>query len=351
METKILTWNQLDEIAAILKKGGIVIFPTETVFGMGCIASCEKAYARLLGTKKRQPDKPFTLMCSNLTQIAMHAEVDKNTIAVMKEFMPGSITLLLKARKGLEERFTLGQKTIGVRVPDSKEVRDLIDKVGCPLFVPSANLSGEPPITSFEEAKKQFDGVVDAIVEGNCADKKASTIVDLSKAEPALVREGPVSFGTIKGVYGADKKTLVALGSDHGGYTYKEAIKEHLLDMGYDVYDAGTNSKDSCDYPIFAIDAAKKVASKEAELGVLVCTSGEGIAIAANKVKGIRCGIGYDDVATGKTREHNDANMVAFGEAYMKLDDVLRRVDIFLSEAFSTEAKHSRRVQEIKSAE
>ncbi len=73
--------------------------------------------------------------------------------------------------------------------------------------------------------------------------------------------------------------------------------------------------------------------------------------MAANKIKGVRCGIGYDDIATGKTREHNNANMVAFGQAYMKLDDVLRRVDIFLSEAFSKEEKHRRRVEEIKSAE
>lgn len=351
MKTEILNWNQIDEIATILKEGGIVIFPTETVFGMGCIASSEEAYARLVETKRRQPDKPFTLMCSSLTQIAMHAEMDKNTITVMKNFMPGPITLLLKARNCLEKRYTLGQKTIGVRIPDSKEVRDLIGKVGCPLFVPSANYSGEPAVTSFEDAKKQFDGVVDAIVEGSCTDKLASTIVDLSQDEPVLVRKGPIPFAVIKETYELDNKALIALGSDHGGYTYKEAIKEHVLAMGYEVYDAGTNSLNSCDYPLFAFDAANKVASGEAKLGILVCTSGEGISMAANKIKGVRCGIGYDDIATGKTREHNNANMVAFGQAYMKLDDVLRRVDIFLSEAFSKEEKHRRRVEEIKSAE
>ena len=101
----------------------------------------------------------------------------------------------------------------------------------------------------------------------------------------------------------------ISLGSDQGGFEYKEAIKKHLIQKGFEVLDVGTFGKESVDYPVFGIKAARAVASGQAEYGIVVCTTGEGISIAANKVKGIRCGIGYDDAATEKTREHNDCNM------------------------------------------
>jgi ribose 5-phosphate isomerase B len=140
----------------------------------------------------------------------------------------------------------------------------------------------------------------------------------------------------------------ISLGSDHAGFELKEAIKKHLIEKGHEVLDEGTNSAESVDYPIFAEKAALDVTSGKAEYGILCCGSAEGICIAANKVKGIRAGIGYDDIVVGKMREHNDANVISFGQKYMKEEDVLRRVDIFLSEKFSTEAKHHRRVKKIE---
>lgn len=138
----------------------------------------------------------------------------------------------------------------------------------------------------------------------------------------------------------------IALGSDHAGYNQKNKIKEHLVNKGYEVIDVGTNSLDSCDYPIFGIAAAKEVASGNAEYGILVCSSGEGIMMSANKVKGIRCGIGYNDDVARLTREHNNANMIAFGATFMNDEDVIRRVDIFLNTEFAG-GRHARRVGEI----
>lgn len=142
----------------------------------------------------------------------------------------------------------------------------------------------------------------------------------------------------------------IALGSDHGGYSYKEAIKKHLIDIGHDVIDVGAFSTDSCHYPLSGIAAGEKVASGEADIGFIVCTSGEGISIAANKVKGVRAAIGYDDKVAEMARRHNDANILAFGEAYMKLDDVLRRTDIFLNTPFEG-GRHATRVDMIKDYE
>lgn len=139
----------------------------------------------------------------------------------------------------------------------------------------------------------------------------------------------------------------IVVGSDHAGYDYKIEIKKHLEKLGHQVEDVGAYSKDSCDYPIFGRAAAEKVAKKEAEFGILVCSSGEGIAISANKIKGVRCGLAYNDDVARLMRQHNDANMIAFGQSFMELEDVLRRVDIFLATEHEG-GRHARRVSEIE---
>ena len=139
----------------------------------------------------------------------------------------------------------------------------------------------------------------------------------------------------------------IVIGSDHAGYAYKKEIKAYLKAKGIQVIDVGTNSIESCDYPIFAHEAAKKVAEGDAEYGILVCSSGEGIAIAANKVKGIRAGIAYNDEVARLMRQHNNANMIAFGATFMKLPDVLKRIEIFLKTPFEG-GRHERRVNAIE---
>ena len=139
----------------------------------------------------------------------------------------------------------------------------------------------------------------------------------------------------------------IVIASDHAGFDYKEEIKKFLNNNKIEVVDVGTNSKESCDYPIFAHLAAEKVANGEVDFGILVCSSGEGIAIAANKIKGVRAGIAYNDEVAGLMRQHNNANMIAFGASFMKLDDVLKRINIFLNTPFEG-GRHERRVNEIE---
>ena len=139
----------------------------------------------------------------------------------------------------------------------------------------------------------------------------------------------------------------ISIGSDHAGYAYKEEIKEYLSKKGFEMIDVGTNSTDSCDYPDFGKEAAKKVASGEATYGIVVCSSGEGISIAANKIKGVRCGLAYNDDVARLIRQHNDANMIGFGASFMSLEDVLKRIDIFLTTPFEG-GRHERRVNKIE---
>ena len=142
----------------------------------------------------------------------------------------------------------------------------------------------------------------------------------------------------------------IAVGSDHGGLTYKNAIKEHLIAQGHEVVDVGTHTEESCHYPIYGESVARKVANKECQFGVVVCTSGEGICMAANKVKGVRCGIAYNDEVAKLMRQHNDANVIAFGQKFMELKDVLNRVDIFLRTEFEG-GRHQTRVDLITKIE
>ena len=347
MATKYVTWEQKEEAVAALKRGEIVLFPTETVYGAACLASSKQAYERLCAVKGRPADKPFTLMCSSITQAVIHAQINCGVMALMKAFMPGEITLLLNARENTSPWIDLGTGVIGVRVPNSKEVITLIDAIEEPLLVTSANLSGQAPALTGEEAKAIFDGKVSVVIEGECVSHVPSTVVSCVNGELKLIRQGSIEFQQIQKVYDAASLT-VAIGCDHGGFEHKTAIVNHLTERGFKVLDFGCHEKKSVDYPNYGHLVGKAVAEKSADLGIVVCTSGEGISIAANKVPGIRCGIGYDDVATGKTREHNNANVIAFGQKYMPLADVLRRVDIFLCEKFSLEEKHHRRVKQIE---
>lgn len=139
----------------------------------------------------------------------------------------------------------------------------------------------------------------------------------------------------------------LSIGSDHAGFKYKEEVKKYLESKGHTVFDVGTNSLDSCDYPIFGRAAAQKVADKEVDFGILICSSGEGIMMSANKIKGVRCGIAYNDDVARLIRQHNNANMIAFGASFMALEDVIRRIDIFLQTEFEG-GRHERRVNEIE---
>lgn len=139
----------------------------------------------------------------------------------------------------------------------------------------------------------------------------------------------------------------IAIGSDHAGFDAKEEVIKFLKQEGYEVEDVGTNSKDSCDYPIFGRKVGELVARKNCDYGVVICSSGEGIMMAANKVKGIRCGIAYADQIAELLRQHNDANVISFGANFMNIEDIKRRLKIFLNTKFLGE-RHLRRVNLIE---
>ncbi len=136
----------------------------------------------------------------------------------------------------------------------------------------------------------------------------------------------------------------ISIGCDHGAFALKEHLKDYLTRQGHEVLDCGTDSADSCDYPIFAKAAAQQVASGACERGIVLCTTGIGVSMCANKVKGVRCALCHEPLSAEMTRRHNDANMLAMGAGIVGKNLAERIVDVFLTTGFEG-GRHERRVK------
>ena len=143
----------------------------------------------------------------------------------------------------------------------------------------------------------------------------------------------------------------IAIAADHAGFTLKEALRERLSATGPEVTDLGGFSEQSIDYPEYAAAVAGRIMSGEARRGILVCSTGIGMSIAANKVDGIRAAVALNPEAVQLTREHNDANVLALGAKFLSVEEALPLVEIFLATEFSGAARHSRRIQQIAAIE
>jgi len=174
---KILEKNQFEVASNIVRNGGLIAFPTETVFGLGVIYNDKEAYDRLVRVKRRPPEKPFTLMCGKVDDIDRFAIVSPVARKLINKFMPGQFTIILKAKPGLPSWVVSKEGNVGIRVSSDELVSNLIIKAGEPLLVPSANKSGEPPLTIDRDVIDVFSSEVDAIIKGGSTSNVPSTIV------------------------------------------------------------------------------------------------------------------------------------------------------------------------------
>ena len=188
--------NQVDEMAQILKNDGVISIPTDTVFGICASINSKIAYSKLIKVKRRPLNKAFPVMCSNIEQIKSIAIVDEIAEKLIKTFMPGPITLVLKKSSTLPEYVTNGKDTIAVRMASSKTIEELITKIGSPLFMTSANQSGQLECSNLDEIEKACPSL-DGMMEGEVFYSMGSTIVDCTSKEIKILREGPISFEEI----------------------------------------------------------------------------------------------------------------------------------------------------------
>ena len=143
----------------------------------------------------------------------------------------------------------------------------------------------------------------------------------------------------------------IAIACDHGALALKNKVADHLKEQGHEVTDFGTYTLDSCDYPDFAAQAAQAVADGACDRGIVMCTTGIGVSITANKVKGIRCALLSDVMSARMTREHNDTNMMAIGAGVVGQMLALEIVDTWLGTEFSNEERHQRRIDKMMALE
>ena len=143
----------------------------------------------------------------------------------------------------------------------------------------------------------------------------------------------------------------IVVGCDHAGFNIKDAVKKHIEEMGHEVVDVGTYSSDSCHYPVYASAACKKILDGECELGILICGTGVGMSIAANKYKGIRAACCSDVFSARLTREHNNSNVLCFGERVIGVGTALDLVDAYLGAEYMNNGNHVIRVAMLKDIE
>lgn len=196
MTTKILqpTEENLHFAAEIIKNGGIIAFPTETVYGLGADGLNVDACRKIFVAKGRPPTKPLSLHVSSLEMAEKIAEITPAAEKLFKKFLPGALTIILQKNKIVPDFVTGGLSSVGIRFPANDVALELIRLSECPIAAPSANLSGFEPPTTANEVFDNFSGKISVILDGGaCKFGISSTIIDLTGENPKILRHGAIS--------------------------------------------------------------------------------------------------------------------------------------------------------------
>lgn len=188
--------SQAKQAIEILKTGGIVIFPTDTAFGIGCRMDDEKAVSRLFEIRKRPHEKAVPVLASSVEMVEKYvSEIPADARGFIKKYWPGALTIVLKANtEKVPSLVRGGGETVGFRIPDNDVVRKIINEIGVPILGPSANFAGENTPFEFEELDKELVRLVDFVVFGVCTMKKPSTVIDATQKPFKVLREGAIQI-------------------------------------------------------------------------------------------------------------------------------------------------------------
>ena len=198
METIKYTKEDIDLIKEELLNGKLIAFPTDTVFGLACVMD-KDAIKKVYIAKGRDFNKPLPVMCSGYEMISKIAYVDEKTKRIIEKFMPGALTIVFRKKDELDPYITQGKPTVGIRVPNDEWIIGLIEKIGKPIMVTSANISDTGSLLKWEDVYSQMNGKIDGIVCENARGDKSSTIIDVSDGLK-LLREGPIDFKEIENI-------------------------------------------------------------------------------------------------------------------------------------------------------
>ena len=184
--------------ATLLANGGVAAIPTDTLYGLAASIGAPQAVARVLGIKTRDPGAGIPVLVESAAQAGEIADMSPNARRLARAFWPGAVTLVLPARPGVDRRLLGPEGTVGVRVPASGVVRELIRRVGAPLTGTSANLHNQPPPMTAQAAADAVGTLVDMVLDGGSGAGAPSTVIDLAQDPPLILRAGAVDAPTIQ---------------------------------------------------------------------------------------------------------------------------------------------------------
>jgi len=206
METKIFepTKENIREAAKIIQNGGLVAFPTETVYGLGANALDSEAVGKVYAAKGRPSDNPMIVHIARASDIGqLTPRLSPTIVTLIENFWPGPLTLVVKKKEGIPDVTTGGLDTVAVRMPDDEVTLELINEAGCPLAGPSANLSGSPSPTKAQHVIDDLNGRIDAVIAGkDCRVGIESTVVDVTGDTPVILRPGIITAENIEAAIG-----------------------------------------------------------------------------------------------------------------------------------------------------
>lgn len=201
MNTIIYDWkeeipaSEFSNVINVLNNGGVVIFPTDTVYGIACNAFNEKAVKKLFEVKERNDNKPICVLSSSLNQIEKIAYIKDKELELINKYMPGALTIILDKKDNISDILTSNLKTVGVRIPNHKIANKILENVDYPLATTSANISGLTVGVEIKDFFKDLNNKVDIIIDGGITDLQlSSTVVHIENEEIKILRQGTIKI-------------------------------------------------------------------------------------------------------------------------------------------------------------
>lgn len=186
--------KKISQVTAALQDGAILVYPTDTVYGLGCDIFNKKAVKKIYQLKKLDPKKPCSILCSDFKQVAEYAIISDQAFQIMKKALPGPYTFILKAKNKTPQNILAKNKTVGVRIPNNTICLRLVAALGNPIITTSLNISGEQVLSNPNQLSLEMKNKIDVIIDAGDLPQEASTIIDLSGSTPEVIRQGAGSL-------------------------------------------------------------------------------------------------------------------------------------------------------------
>jgi tRNA threonylcarbamoyl adenosine modification protein (Sua5/YciO/YrdC/YwlC family) len=190
--------KKVERVVESLKGGGLIVYPTDTIYGLGCDIFNKNAIEKIYQLKGRERKKPLSIICADIKEIAKYAIIQDYAYRLMKKKLPGPYTFVLKARCEMPKTFLAKNKTVGVRIPDNKICQELVKKLGNPIITTSLNISNQEVLTDPKQFSKEMQNKIDIIIDCGPLPKEPSSVIDLSGEVPIILREGKGDITSFK---------------------------------------------------------------------------------------------------------------------------------------------------------